>query len=83
MASRGAACLPSPRPLAEADRLRLTYTEMTVALRTHVEPERYALRKREYEAERDAWDAKMEAMGAALTDRLPRAVRRPEAKERD
>ena len=56
---------------ATAETLGLTYTEMTVALRTHVEPERYALRKREYEAERDAWDAKMEEFAGAVTSRLP------------
>ena len=54
---------------ATAERLGLTYTEMTVALRTHVEPERYALRKREYEAERDAWDAKMRAIEQELGNR--------------
>ncbi|HEX7613009.1 MAG TPA: hypothetical protein VF371_09555, partial [Candidatus Limnocylindrales bacterium] len=64
-----AAFLPSPRPLAEADRLRLTYTEMTVALRTRIAPETYAKHKAELQAERDAWDAKMRAIEQELGNR--------------
>lgn len=44
---------------AAADKLGLTYTEMTVALKTRIPPETYAERKRELLAEREAWEAKM------------------------
>lgn len=47
---------------AEADRLLLTYTDMGVALRTHIVPEVHARRKQELLAERDAWEAKIEDM---------------------
>jgi hypothetical protein len=67
----------------EADRLLLTYTEYTVALKTHIQPETYAKHKREMQADRDAWDAKMETMGAALTDHLRYAVRRVELPPED
>ncbi len=44
---------------AQADKLGLTYTEMSVALKTRIPPETYAERKRELLAERDEWEAKM------------------------
>jgi hypothetical protein len=59
----------------EAVALGLTYTEMNVALRTRIAPETYAARKRELQAERDAWDAKMQQLAEAVTDRLQYAVR--------
>lgn len=65
----------------EADRLRLTYTEMTVALKTGIAPERYAARKAEMQAERDAWDAKVAEVGAAMLEHTARlrGPRPPEA----
>jgi hypothetical protein len=49
--------------------LLLTYTEMTVALRTRIAPETYALRKRELQAQRDEWEAKMRAIEQELGNR--------------
>jgi hypothetical protein len=43
----------------EADRLLLTYTEYTVALRTHIPPETYAKHKKALQADRAAFDAKV------------------------
>jgi len=54
---------------------------MDVALKTRIAPETCAARKREMQAERDAWDAKVEAMGAAMTGHLRYAVRRPDGEE--
>ncbi len=53
----------------QAKALGLTFTELTVALRTHVAPETYARHKAELQAERDAWDAKLEGMNAAMMER--------------
>lgn len=61
----------------QARDLGLTFTEMDVALKTHIAPETYAAHKREMQAERDAWDAKVEAVGATMTDHPRCAVRRP------
>lgn len=55
--------------------------EVDVALKTRIAPETCAARKREMQAERDAWDAKVEAVGAAVTEHLKYAVRRPDAEE--
>jgi len=44
---------------ATADRLGLTYTEMGVALDTHVDPEVYARHKAEIRAKREEWEAKV------------------------
>lgn len=48
---------------AQADSLLLTYTEMVAALKMRLEPETYARHKQEMQAQRDAWDAKMTALG--------------------
>ena len=48
---------------------------MTVALRTRIAPETYAKHKAELQAERDAWDAKMEEFTGAATDGLEHAYR--------
>ena len=61
---------------AQADRLLLTYPEMSSSLAARINPETYARHSQEMQAERDAWDAKLEAVGAALTDRLRYAVQR-------
>jgi hypothetical protein len=66
----------------EADRLLLTYTEMSVALATHIAPEVYAQHKAEMQAERDAWDAKMAAMGEAMLESAATCPRRPWQKPR-
>lgn len=60
---------------AQADALKLTYTEMTVALKMHMEPEVYAKRKAEIQAERDAWDAKMTALAASAAESARHAPR--------
>ena len=54
---------------AEAERLLLTYTEMSVALKTRILPETYAQRKQELLADRDAWDAKLSGMSDAMLER--------------
>ncbi len=54
---------------AVADRLLLTYTEMSIAVRTHIAPETYAGHKRELLAERDAWETKMATMDRDLLER--------------
>lgn len=54
---------------AQADLLLLTYTEMSVALKTRISPETYAQRKQEMQAERDAWEAKLEGTNAAMMTR--------------
>ena len=54
---------------AQADTLKLTYTEMTVALRTRIAPETYAKHKAEMQAERDAWDARVAGVGEAMLGR--------------
>jgi hypothetical protein len=50
----------------QADELGLTYTEMSVALKTRIQPETYAQRKLELLSERDAWDAKVAAIDGGL-----------------
>lgn len=55
----------------EAEALGLTYTEMTVTLRTRIAPETYARHKIEMKAARDAWDAKMQGLADYAADRLP------------
>lgn len=55
----------------QAKALGLTYTEMTVALKTRIPPETYAERKRELLAERDAWEAKMQQVDAYFTGKPP------------
>jgi hypothetical protein len=62
----------------QAKTLGLTYTELTVALRTHIAPETYARHKADLLRERAAWDAKMEELASAVTERLP-PERRPGA----
>ncbi|MBN1460966.1 MAG: hypothetical protein JXA57_15650 [Armatimonadetes bacterium] len=47
----------------EADDLGLTYTEMTVALSTHVAPEVYARHKAEIRAKREAWERQLADLG--------------------
>lgn len=54
---------------AEAERLLLTYTEMSVALKTRIPPETYARHKQELLADRDAWDAKLSGMSDAMLER--------------
>jgi len=54
---------------AEADQLLLTYTEMSVALKTRIPPETYAQRKQELLAERDAWEARLSGMSNAMLSR--------------
>lgn len=54
---------------AEADRLLLTYTEMSVALKTRIPPETYAQSKQEILAQRDEWEAKMRAIEQELGNR--------------
>lgn len=54
---------------AEADRLLLTHTEMAHALKSHTPPEVWARNKQEMQAERDAWEAKLEGMNAAMMTR--------------
>lgn len=61
----------------QAKALGLIFTELSVALRTRIAPETYAKHKQEMQAERDAWDAKMEDFAAAVTESLRHAVRRP------
>jgi hypothetical protein len=53
----------------QADRLLLTYTEMSVALRTRIAPDVYAKHKQELLAERDAWEAKLSGMSDAMLER--------------
>jgi hypothetical protein len=53
----------------QADDLGLTYTEMSVALKTRIPPETYAQRKQEALADRDAWEAKLSVMSDALLKR--------------
>ena len=53
----------------QADRLLLTYTEMSVALKTRIAPEVYAQRKQELLADRDAWEAKLSGMSDAMLER--------------
>lgn len=53
----------------QADDLLLTYTEMSMALSTRIDPEVYARRKQERLAERDAWDAKLASMADAMIER--------------
>lgn len=55
--------------MRQADLLLLTYTEMSVALRTNIAPETYARHKQEMQAERDAWDAQLEGAGDAMLKR--------------
>jgi len=50
---------------AQADALLLTYTEMSIALKTHIAPEVYAKRKAEQQAGRAEWIAKAEAAAGA------------------
>ena len=54
---------------SQAKTLGLTYTEMTVALRTRIPPETYAHRKQELLVERDAWEAKLSGMSDAMLER--------------
>lgn len=63
-----------------ATELGLTFTEMSVAFRTGIAPETYAKHKRDMQADRDAWDAKMEEFAAAVTDRLTSSVQWPREK---
>lgn len=63
---------------AQAKTLGLTQEEMRFAKAAHVAPERYAFHKRELQAGRNAENAQMEAFGAAITDHLRYAVRRPD-----
>jgi hypothetical protein len=58
---------------AQAKALGLTFTEMHVALTTHVAPETYAKHKAEMQAERDAWDAKMDEFAGVAAERLEHA----------
>jgi len=63
-----------------AKALGLTYTEMTVALATHIAPETYALHKQEMQASRDAWDAKLGGLAEYAADRLKQErEQRPDA----
>jgi hypothetical protein len=47
---------------AEADRLKLTYTEMWMALRSHTDPEVWAAHKDALLREHDEWERKMAAL---------------------
>ena len=58
--------------------LGLTLDELRFAKATHIPAERYAFHKRELQAGRNAENAQMEAFGAAITDHLRYAVRRPD-----
>jgi hypothetical protein len=53
-----------------AKELGLTFTEMHVALSTRIAPERYAQHKRELQAQRDEWEAKMTGMSDDLLERV-------------
>jgi len=59
----------------QADALGLTYIELTVALKTHIPLETYARHKRELQAERAAWDAKMAEFAGAVSDGLEGAYK--------
>jgi len=61
--------LLSDEQKAQADVLRLTYTEMSVALKTHIDPEVYARHKADMQAERDEWERKLTDMDAAMHER--------------
>jgi len=68
---------------ATADRLGLTYTEMGVALDTHVDPETYARHKAEIRSKREEWEAKLAAVNDGTVDHLQyepvgRGARKPE-----
>ena len=63
--------LLTPEQVAEADKLGLTYLEYGVALRSHIDPGRYAARKAEIQAERARWDAKMAALEAWAVENAP------------
>ena len=62
--------LLSEEQKAQAKTLGLTFTEITVALRTRIPPETYAANKREIMAERDAWEEKTAAMSDAMLERV-------------
>jgi len=61
----------------QAKDLGLTVTEARFAIATRIPLDRYASHKRELQAGRDAEKTQMEAFGAAMTDQLRYAVRRP------
>lgn len=63
---------------ATADRLGLTYTEMSVAIDTQVDPETYARHKAEIRTNREEWEAKRQALDAYATERTKS---RPKATE--
>ncbi len=48
---------------ATAERLKLTYTEMSVVVATRIDPETYARHKQEIAADRAAWEAKLAELG--------------------
>ena len=63
--------LLSPEQVAEADKLGLSYLEMSTALRMHIDPAVYLRHKNEIAAERAKWDAKMAELELWAVENAP------------